>query len=182
MTPGLEAGKKATDGDIKTPTRFVSDPGARTEKAGALAKGNGYIFFVANTDDVFPAYWLDEPDWLVAIAMLSSEEVVENDLEELNWIGRLFAFTQATDTWMLALVGDPDGPTYELLFSFSSDENKRRFLELVKLDGYADPLEEGTFTVPDEAEIRDARPISHVFPQSQADYITQVALVTMIRL
>jgi hypothetical protein len=53
---------------------------------------------------------------------------------------------------------------------------------LVKQDGYADPLDENTFTVPDEGEIRDARPIGLVFPESQADYITQVAIMTAIGL
>src|SRR5579872_3042261 len=116
-------------------------------------------------DDVFEPYWLDEKDWLVTIAMLSGDEVSEDDLTDLNWIGRLFAFAQATDTRILALVGDPGGPTYELLFSFDSVENKRRFLELVKLDGYADPDEEGAFTVPEYSEIRNARPLGAVFPE-----------------
>jgi hypothetical protein len=108
--------------------------------------------------------------------MLSGNEVDEEDLD-LNWTGRLFGFAQVTDTRMLALVGDPDAPTYELLFSFNSIENKQRFLELVKLDGYADPDEEGTFSIPQYSEIRDARPLGAVFPKKQAEFITQIATI-----
>jgi len=136
---------------------------------------------VAN-DDGFEPFWLDEKDWLVAIAVLSGEEVGEDDLEDLNWIGRVFGFAQVTNTRMLALVGDPEGPAYELLFSFDSEENKRRFLELVKLDGYADPDEEGAFTIPDYSEIRDARPLGAVFPEKQAEFIAQVGTITVIGL
>ena len=127
-------------------------------------------------DDGFEPYWVDEPDWLVTIVMLPADESDENNLPDMNWVGKLFAFAQVTDTRMLALVGDPDVPTYELLFSFTSEENKHHFLELVRLDAYADP-EENTFTVPVQSEIREARPMGKVFPQDQAEYITRVATV-----
>jgi hypothetical protein len=133
-------------------------------------------------DDGFEPYWLDEPDWLVAIAMLPNDEPEESILPDLNWIGNLCAFAQVTNTRMLALVGDPDVPTYELLFSFTSEENKQHFLELVKLDGYADPEEENTFTVPERSEIADARPVGMVFPENHTEYITRVATVTVIGL
>jgi hypothetical protein len=133
---------------------------------------------VVNDDGVEP-YWLDEKDWLVTVVILSGSE--RHDAVNLDWIGRLFGFAQVTDTRMLALVGDPEGPTYALLFSFSSEENKNLFLELVRIDGYAHPAED-TFDVPTRDEIEEARPLGTVFPEKQAEYIVRIATVTAIGL
>jgi hypothetical protein len=51
--------------------------------------------------------------------------------------GILFGYAQLTNTRSLALVGDPEANAYELLFSFSSSEEKDQFLEL------ANPVREG---------------------------------------
>src|SRR5215472_15338302 len=131
-----------------------------------------------STDDAFEPYWLDETDWLVTVCMLPEDAENEENLIELNWIGRLFGFAQSTNTRMLALVGDPDVSAYEILFSFDTSENRREFLELVRKDGYADPDEAATFTVPTADEIRDARPIGLVFPEHQASVIRAVGMVT----
>ena len=128
-----------------------------------------------STDDAFEPNWLDETDWLVTLCVMLEDE---DDLTELNWIGRLFGFAQATNTRILALVGDPDVPAYEILFSFDTSGNRREFLELVRKDGYADPDEAATFTVPTADEIRDARPIGLVFPEHQASVISAVGMVT----
>jgi hypothetical protein len=130
------------------------------------------------TDDAFEPYWLDETDWLVSLCMLPGNEEEDDNLRELNWIGRLFGFAQFTNTRVLALVGDPDVPAYEILFSFDTSEHRREFLELVRKDGYADPDEEATFMVPTADEIRDARPIGLVFPERQASVITTVGMIT----
>lgn len=132
------------------------------------------------SDDGIEPYWLEEKDWLVAVVMLSGNE--KHDAPDLDWVGRLLAFAQVTDTRMLALVGDPEGPTYELLFSFSSELSKYHFLELVRIDGYADPDEENTFAVPTPDAIAQARPIGMVFPEEQADYIVRIATMTFIGL
>jgi hypothetical protein len=42
-------------------------------------------------------------------------------------IGYLFGYAHLTNTRSLALVGDPDANAYELLFSFSSSEEKDQF-------------------------------------------------------
>jgi hypothetical protein len=133
-----------------------------------------------STDDAFDPYWLDETDWLVTLCMLPDDEGCDADdnLPDLNWIGRLFGFAYATNTRILALVGDPDVPTYEILFSFDTPEHRQEFLELVRQDGYADPNEEGTFMVPTHDEIKDARPIGLVFPEQQAKLITAVGMIT----
>ena len=39
-----------------------------------------------STDDAFEPYWLDETDWLVTLCVMLEDE---DDLTELNWIGRL---------------------------------------------------------------------------------------------
>jgi hypothetical protein len=131
-------------------------------------------------DDAFEPYWLDETDWLVTVCMLPDDEEgdEEDNLPDLNWIGRLFGFAYATNTRMLALVGDPDVPTYEILLSFDTPEHRQQFLGLVRQDGYADPDEEETFVVPTHDEIKDARPIGLVFPEQQAKFITAVGMIT----
>jgi hypothetical protein len=131
-----------------------------------------------STDNAFEPYWLDETDWLVTVSMLPQDEDEEENLVELNWIGRLFGFAQATNTRMLALVGDPDVPAYEILLSFDSPGNRQEFLELVRHDGFADPDGEAMFMVPTHDEIRDARPIGMVFPEQQANIITAVGMMT----
>jgi hypothetical protein len=130
------------------------------------------------TDDAFDPYWLDETDWLVTVCMLPEDEDEDENLIELNWIGRLFGFAQATNTRMLALVGDPDLPAYEILFSFDTSGHRHEFLELVRQDGYADPDEESMFMIPTHGEIQGARPISLVFPERQAHLIAAVGMMT----
>jgi hypothetical protein len=47
-------------------------------------------------------------------------------------VGYLFGYEQLTNARALALVGDPEAGAYELLFSFSTPEDKDRFLDLVR--------------------------------------------------
>jgi hypothetical protein len=130
-----------------------------------------------SSDNNFEPYWLHEDDWLVTICPLPKDEAdPEANLETLNWIGRLFGFATATNTRMLALVGDPELPAYEILLSFDCPENHEEFLRLVEADGYADASE---FTVPMRDEIAEARPIGSVFPGEQAELITGVGVITM---
>jgi len=104
------------------------------------------------------------------------EDDPEVNLETLNWIGRLFGFATATNTRVLALVGDPELPAYEILLSFDCTESHDEFLRLVEADGYADASE---FTVPSRDEIAAARPLGLVFPSEQADLITGIGVITM---
>jgi hypothetical protein len=131
-------------------------------------------------DDGIEPHWLDEKHWLVTVVVMSGSPKV--DAPHIDWMGRLSGFAQATDSRMLALVGDPEGPAYELLFSFVSEETKAQFLELVRLDGYADPEDESTFSVPTSDEIAQARPIGMVFPEEQTDYIVAIATMVVIGL
>lgn len=130
-------------------------------------------------DDRFDVYWTDETDWLVTVCMLPDGA---DNLSDVNWIGRLFGFAQFTNTRMLAFVGDPEMPTYELLFSFDLPEHRKEFLELVRIDGYADGDEDTTFSIPTPDEIREARPLGLVFPKEQAALITNIGTATFIGL
>ena len=127
-------------------------------------------------DDGFEPYWLDEKDWLVEVVMLPSDEDCTSDLE---YIGKLFAFSNFTNTRTLALVGDPDMPMYELWFSFTDELNKQQFLNLVREDGYADPDEEATLKPPSSLnDLNDLRPLGRVFPKQDLDHIMTVAMIT----
>lgn len=90
-------------------------------------------------------------------------------------------FATATDTRLLAQIGAPDGPTYELWFSFGSDGQKQKFLQMVRDDGYADPDDEDCFFPPPNLEdLPGLRPIAQVFPKDHSDRIVDVATVTSV--
>lgn len=132
-----------------------------------------------NLDDGFPAFWKDESDWLVDVVMVPDDEPKLSEIN-LDYVGRLFAFALATDTRMLAQVGDPVLNAYELWFSFKNEKRKAEFLHLVREDGYADPDEECCFDPPENlTELSDLRPIAQVFPEDQANHIQLVSLATI---
>jgi hypothetical protein len=72
--------------------------------------------------DIEP-YWQDEDDWLCTVEFLPSDDL-EGRVFVADIIGYLFGYAQLTNTRTLALVGDPEACAYELLFSFSTPENK----------------------------------------------------------
>jgi hypothetical protein len=88
-------------------------------------------------------------------------------------IGYLVGYANLTNT-RLALLGDPDASAYELLFSFSSPEEKKEFLNLVRSneDVGNDYIIE--LTPPTTQEIRNACPLETVLPQ---DALTHVMLI-----
>jgi hypothetical protein len=98
-------------------------------------------------------------------------------------MGKLLAFSLITNTQMIAKIGDPneDIPAYELWFSFTSPENKQRFLDLVRQDGYADPDEPTTLKEPPVLEdLPHLRPLSYVFPKHIVEHITNIALMVQM--
>jgi hypothetical protein len=134
---------------------------------------------VSSHDDKFPPYWREEKEWLVNVVMLPAFDP-DGLVQALDSIGNFLAFSMATETRMLALVIDPDVPTYELWFSFSSQKQREEFLQMVLDDGYADPDEEYCFNPPNNLEdLKNLRPISEVFPKDQIDYIMALALMTL---
>jgi hypothetical protein len=90
-------------------------------------------------------------------------------------IGYLVGYANLTNTRSLALLGDPDDGAYELLFSFSSPEEKDEFLNLVRSneDMGKDYIIE--FTPPTTQEIRNAGPLATVLPH---DALTHAVIAT----
>ena len=77
-------------------------------------------------DDVEP-YWQDEKDWLCIVEFLPTDNS-EARLFAADIIGYLVGYANLTNTRSLALLGDPDASAYELLFSFSSPEEKNEYV------------------------------------------------------
>ena len=73
--------------------------------------------------DDFEPYWQDEKDWLCIVEFLPTDDP-EARLFAAEIIGYLVGYANLTNTRSLALLGDPDASAYELLFSFSSPEEK----------------------------------------------------------
>ena len=140
--------------------------------AKTLEKGDLAILETKHKDD-FEAYWQDEKDWLCIVEFLPTDDP-EARLFAADIIGYLLGYADLTNTRSLALLGDPDADAYELLFSFSSPEEKNEFLNLVRLneDMGKDCIIE--FTPPASEEIRNARPLATVLPQ---DALTHVMLI-----
>ena len=123
--------------------------------------------------DDFELYWQDEKDWLCTVEFLPTDDP-EARLFGADIIGYLVGYANLTNTRSLALLGDPDAGAYELLFSFSSPEEKNEFLNLVRSneDMGKDYIIE--FTTPTTEEIRNARPLATVLPQ---DALTHAVLI-----
>jgi hypothetical protein len=118
-----------------------------------------------------PPYWSGEDDWMVLIEFLRRDDA-EDRARGAEAIGYMLAYSQMTDTRMLALVGDPKADAYELLFSFSSPDNKAEFLRLLQSND-ATECEESEILVPNQAEIEAAQPIARVLPE---DVMLQVTI------
>jgi hypothetical protein len=90
-------------------------------------------------------------------------------------IGYLVGYANLTNTRSLTLLGDPDACAYELLFSFSSPEEKNEFLNLVRSneDIGEDYIIE--LTPPTAEEIRNARPPATVLPQDVLTHVMRIA-------
>jgi hypothetical protein len=125
-----------------------------------------------NTPPV-PPYWRDEEDWIVLIEFLREDDS-EDHARATKSIGYLFAYAQMTDTRMLALVGDPNEDAYELLFSFSSAENKADFLHLLRSND-ATACGDDEILVPRQDEIEAAQPIARVLPEDVMRQVTVIA-------
>ena len=111
-------------------------------------------------------HWIDEPDWLCAWEFLNDEDPEGRDLAA-DTIGYLLGCAHLTNTRSLALVGDPDMMAYEILFSFSSPSEKKRFLDLIRSnDELGNDYVENDLIEPVKEEIRDARPLAAVLPKT----------------
>jgi len=73
------------------------------------------------------------------------------------------------------LVGDPDASAYELLFSFSSPEEKNEFLKLVCSNEEMGKDYIIELTPPTTEEIRNARPLGTVLPHGALTHVMLIA-------
>ena len=119
-------------------------------------------------------YWQDEDDWLCTIEFLPGDDP-EGQQFGTNIVGYLVGYAQLTNTRALALVGDPDASAYELLFSFSSPEEKKEFLSLVRSNEDMGNDYVSVFTPPTTEEIRNARPLATVLPQDALTHAMVIA-------
>jgi len=123
----------------------------------------------------FVPYWLEEKDWLCLIEFLPQDNEEERAYGA-EVIGYLAGYAQMTDTRILALLGDPEADAYELLFSFSSEENKQRFLKLMQSNELTE-TDPGLISVPSADEIRDARPLGMVLSEDVIRHITAIGVL-----
>lgn len=109
--------------------------------------------------------WQYESDWLCTIEMFPGDP--EDRAFSAESTGYLMAYALLTNTRMLALLGDPKIPTYELLFSFASRQDREQFMSLVRSndDLGIDDWGDNGFVTPSVDEIRDCRPIAEVLPE-----------------
>jgi hypothetical protein len=123
--------------------------------------------------DDFELYWQDEKDWLCIVEFLPTDNP-ETRLSAAEIIGYLVGYTNLTNTRSLALLGDPAASAYELLFSFSSPEEKNEFLNLVRSNEDMGKHYVIELTPPTTEEIWNALPLATVLPQ---DALTHAMLI-----
>jgi hypothetical protein len=130
-------------------------------------------------DDLEP-YWQDEKDWLCIVEFLLTDNPEARHFAA-DIIGYLVGYANLTNTRSLALLGDPDACAYELLFSFSSPEEKNEFLNLVRSneDMGNDYITE--LTPPTTEEIRNARPLATVLPHDALTHAMLIAVTLCAR-
>ena len=125
--------------------------------------------------DDFEIYWQDEKDWLCIVEFLPTDNP-EARLFAADIIGYLVGYANLTNTRSLALLGDPDANAYELLFSFSSPEEKNEFLTLVRSnEDMGNDYIENDFIPPTTEEIRNARLLATVLPDDIGSHATLIA-------
>lgn len=128
--------------------------------------------------------WLQEQDWLCTIEFLNEHDPeAQDDIAEE--IGYLLAYARLTDTRSLALLADPHGVGYEILFSFHSPEAKSRFLQLIRSNQeLGNEFIENDLMTPTPEEIEEARPLATVLPRRvmvRATLVATTFCTTLIR-
>ena len=123
--------------------------------------------------DDFEPYWQHEKDWLCIVEFLPTDDP-EAWLFAADIIGYLVGYANLTNARTLAILVDPDACAYELLFSFSSPEEKNEFLNLVRSNEEMGNDYIIELTPPTTEEIRNARPLATVLPH---DALTHAVLI-----
>ncbi len=125
--------------------------------------------------DNFEPFWHEEDDWLSAVEFLPDNDP-ESRCLGAETIGYLFGYAHLTNTRTLALVGDLNDRAYEILFSFSSLEEKGDFLKLVRTNvEMGCQYVEEDLKVPTASEVQNARPLVMVLPEDVMQKVTLIA-------
>jgi hypothetical protein len=130
--------------------------------------------------DDFEPYWQHEKDWLCIVEFLPTDNP-EARLFAADIIGYLVGYANLTNTRSLAFLGDPNASAYELLFSFSSREEKNEFLNLVHSNENMANDHIIEFTPPTTEEIRNARPLATVLPHDALTHAMLIAATLCVR-
>ena len=130
--------------------------------------------------DDFELYWQDEKDWLCIVEFLPTDNP-EARLFAADIIGYFVGYANLTNTRSLALLGVPDASAYELLFSFSSPEEKTEFLNLVRSNEDMGNDYIAELTPPTMEEIRNARSLATVIPHDVLTHATLIAVTLCAR-
>jgi hypothetical protein len=124
--------------------------------------------------DDFELFRHEEDNWLCAVEFLPDNDP-ESRCLGAETIGYLFGYAHLTNTRTLALVGDVHNQAYEILFSFSSPEEKGEFLNFVRTNAdMGCPYIERDLKVPTANEVENASPLAVVLPE---DVMQQVELI-----
>ena len=140
---------------------------------GSLERLGDLAILRTKRKDDLELYWQYEKDWLCTVEFLPTDDP-EARLYGADIIGYLVGYANLTNTRSLALLGDPDAGAYELLFSFSSPEEKSEFLNLVRSNEDMGKDYVIEFTTPTTEEIKNARPLATVLPH---DALTHAVLI-----
>ena len=95
--------------------------------------------------------------------------------------GTLVGYANLTNTRSLALLGEPDAGAYELLFSFSSPEEKNKFLNLVRSNEDMGNEYIIELTPPTTEEIGNARPLATILPHDVLNHVMLIAVTLKSR-
>lgn len=108
--------------------------------------------------------WSQEKDWIVLVEFLPRHDA-ETRAAVTEAIGHMLAYSQMTDTRMLALLRDSEANAYEILFSFNSSKNKADSLHLLR-SSEVTSTEDEFILVPAQDEIDAAQPLASVLPEA----------------
>jgi hypothetical protein len=123
----------------------------------------------------FDPYWQDEKDWLCTLEFLPSDDP-EARRFAADIIGYLVGYANLKNTRSMALLVGPEASAYELLFSFSSPEEKNEFLNLVRSNEEMGNDYIIELTSPTTEEIRKAHPLATVLPQDALIHAMLIAV------